>query len=276
MYWVTGSVVLVYYFLSLIFVDDSPQDESFSDYVPAIVVAVCAFCLFLNTTRFWRPGRVIFLAGWIFLTNISPPIFIGVSAVSFIIHPLFCLASSMMVHLLFSFQSDRWWFVGALSVCFVLIFTSPQFLLFFDTKKTYATLPFAQDNMIVIFITTSIFANLILIYFYRILWAANLEVQNKNEEIRNLNKGLEDIVQERTQQLRERNQRLQAYAYTNAHILRAPLSRILGLLNLMYKSEDPEEAKRIKQHLEESARELDQVIRQSSVELERNTGESER
>lgn len=141
----------------------------------------------------------------------------------------------------------------------------------FDAKNEYARLPFDLNRLIIIFITATIFVNLVLIYFYRVLWKANREIQSKNNEIQDLNKNLENTVHERTQQLQERNQRLQAYAYTNAHILRAPLSRILGLLNLMYKSEDPEEARKIKQHLEESARELDHVIRQSSVELERNT-----
>ncbi len=152
-----------------------------------------------------------------------------------------------------------------------LICASPQFLMAFDAKNEYARLPFDLNRLIIIFITATIFVNLVLIYFYRVLWKANREIQSKNNEIQDLNKNLENTVHERTQQLQERNQRLQAYAYTNAHILRAPLSRILGLLNLMYKSEDPEEARKIKQHLEESARELDHVIRQSSVELERNT-----
>lgn len=146
-----------------------------------------------------------------------------------------------------------------------------DFLKYYDKNQFYNDLGFHLESLRNLNIVFWVFLNLMLISLYRVLRSANEEIQLKNQEIEKLNQDLQAKVNERTQQLQERNQRLQAYAYTNAHILRAPLSRILGLLNLMYKSEDPEEAKKIKQHLEESARELDNVIRQSSAELERNT-----
>jgi len=115
-----------------------------------------------------------------------------------------------------------------------------------------------------------VFINLTLMYVYRINWNAYKDSQNKNEIIEKLNRELESKVELRTKMLKEQNAKLMEYAFVNAHVLRAPVSRILGLVNLLIKSENPRatEDKEVIQHLNESSKELDSVVRNLSVTLQ--------
>lgn len=54
------------------------------------------------------------------------------------------------------------------------------------------------------------------------------EIQGAQEELTGLNAGLEDRVQERTEDLMQANQEIQRYAYIVTHDLRAPLVNIMG------------------------------------------------
>lgn len=52
-------------------------------------------------------------------------------------------------------------------------------------------------------------------------------------EIESINSNLEQIIKERIRQIEDTNKSLSEYAFINAHMLRAPLSRIIGLSDLM-------------------------------------------
>jgi signal transduction histidine kinase len=54
------------------------------------------------------------------------------------------------------------------------------------------------------------------------------EIQSAQKELQVLNAGLEDRVQERTEDLMQANQEIQRYAYIVTHDLRAPLVNIMG------------------------------------------------
>jgi hypothetical protein len=61
----------------------------------------------------------------------------------------------------------------------------------------------------------------------------NLELATRQEETRAINENLESIVDERAFQIENNNRSLAEYAFINAHMLRGPLCRIIGLINLM-------------------------------------------
>ncbi len=61
----------------------------------------------------------------------------------------------------------------------------------------------------------------------------NEELKMQQEEIRAINENLESIIQEHTRGIEVKNRELAEYAFINAHLLRAPLSRILGLTSLI-------------------------------------------
>lgn len=92
------------------------------------------------------------------------------------------------------------------------------------------------------------------------------ELRNANHEITVMNNNLETIVNQRTKELKQRNKQLKEYLSSNSHIVRAPLARILGLVDL-YEPGDTDNLDFINQSLHASARELDNALRQINQQL---------
>ncbi len=83
----------------------------------------------------------------------------------------------------------------------------------------------------------------------------------KQAEIIQINQSLEMRVNQRTEELEKQNNRLAEYAYINSHLLRAPLSRLLGLVNLVRYSEVAgSEREHIIQQIQVAGRELDEIV----------------
>lgn len=61
----------------------------------------------------------------------------------------------------------------------------------------------------------------------------NKQIEALNIELSSLNRYLEDKVDDRTKELVRKNKALLDYAFFNAHKLRAPIARMLGLLSIM-------------------------------------------
>lgn len=89
----------------------------------------------------------------------------------------------------------------------------------------------------------------------------NLAIQKINEE-------LEQKVFERTQQWQAQNKKLVDYAFFNAHKVRGPLARILGLINIMRMEFNDPETIRFTDMLSKSAEELNEVVSQINRILE--------
>ncbi len=88
----------------------------------------------------------------------------------------------------------------------------------------------------------------------------NEQLTRYASEIKTINESLETRVQERTAKLNEQNVKLTEYAFVNAHLLRGPLSRILGLVELMRISNDSAELLGYLELLDTSTKELDKVV----------------
>jgi light-regulated signal transduction histidine kinase (bacteriophytochrome) len=99
--------------------------------------------------------------------------------------------------------------------------------------------------------------------------AQNEEIMAQAEEIKGINENLEMLVRERTAELERKNKALAEYAFINAHKLRSPVASILGLVNLLNKSELNDECKVINRHLLNSADELDDIVRSITKAIER-------
>lgn len=96
----------------------------------------------------------------------------------------------------------------------------------------------------------------------------NAVLQEQKQTIEHLNQNLEKMVEERTQELEKRNQRLKEYADYNAHILRAPLARILGLFEIYKEAKTIQEKEQILAYLNETANELDVIVREMQGKLQ--------
>lgn len=97
------------------------------------------------------------------------------------------------------------------------------------------------------------------------------ELIRVNEEIQQMNESLEAKVRKRTKKIRAQNKKFKEYAFSNAHLVRAPLARILGLAEYFRGDDDnisDDKKKELSQNIHASAEELDQVIRQVSEILD--------
>jgi signal transduction histidine kinase len=104
------------------------------------------------------------------------------------------------------------------------------------------------------------------------LQASNEEIQAQDEEMKRINENLEVMVHERTKELERKNAALEEYAFINAHKLRSPVASILGLTNLIRNIEviqSDKEAKTVCDHLEESSRKLDSIVRSITIAIEK-------
>ena len=91
-----------------------------------------------------------------------------------------------------------------------------------------------------------------------------------NADINKINTNLETMVQERTEEIKQQNQKLIEYAFFTAHEVRGPLARILGLVELAKLKELHHDREEILMRLENAANELDDVIRTINRKLENN------
>jgi tetratricopeptide (TPR) repeat protein len=94
------------------------------------------------------------------------------------------------------------------------------------------------------------------------------ELEEAYQKIRQHNLELESNIEDRTRQLNQQNKQLIQYAYFNAHKVRGPLARILGLVNLLPKAAHQTEFSFIMNRLHDSAQELDQVVHEINHILE--------
>lgn len=90
----------------------------------------------------------------------------------------------------------------------------------------------------------------------------NAEISEKNEalernqvEILRIQTQLQQIIQERTDEIAKENERIVHYAFINAHLVRAPLANMIGLFQLV-NSKDPK-MRQLKKRIEK----LDHVVR---------------
>lgn len=98
------------------------------------------------------------------------------------------------------------------------------------------------------------------------------EIEAKNKELETFTHQLENIVKKRTNKIQQQNNKIREYAFSNSHLVRAPVAKILGILQLMGTSElDEETTEKMKQHLALSAQEMDEILRKMAEILSEET-----
>lgn len=176
---------------------------------------------------------------------------------------------------------QRYYLLGGYSLCLLCIAyvqaTHPEWFRPYVPEKLYLInliITFATDNFLYISIGLIISQEYIreqkLIFRREHILAKqnediiiqNQEIESYNEGIIYLNQKLEILVKERTEQLEIQNQQLLHYAFYNAHKVRAPLARILGLIYLLDMEHQPSEemTKFYLQSINDNIKELSEVI----------------
>lgn len=100
------------------------------------------------------------------------------------------------------------------------------------------------------------------------------ELITKNEEYEAINRNLEAIVEERTKVIDSKNRQIIDYANINAHKVRGPLARIMGLINISHYSDDPSELKSLFEKLRPPSQELNIIIDEINKTLEEGDSDS--
>ena len=96
----------------------------------------------------------------------------------------------------------------------------------------------------------------------------NEEISKINDELTQLNENLEVRIKERTRDLEKRNEQLTEYAFINAHLLRAPVARVIGLLNLLDKTKIKAKRMEIAEHMKKAGKDLEEVVSHITETLE--------
>lgn len=107
------------------------------------------------------------------------------------------------------------------------------------------------------------------------LQALNEELTASNEEVNTVNDNLESLVQERTKRLNAQLEKITRYTFMNSHHLRAPVARILGLVNLILKEENNDLKEEMLKKLKASTNELDEIIKSMNVLLDTDTDDDQ-
>ncbi len=89
---------------------------------------------------------------------------------------------------------------------------------------------------------------------------SNEELLTQSEQLSHLNRDLESLVQERSNLLQIKNKQIIEYANLNAHKVRGPLARILGLINISMYVNKEDELRNILELIDVSASELNDII----------------
>ncbi len=128
----------------------------------------------------------------------------------------------------------------------------------------------------------TLFFNIVLIYIFlingrfftrqqqqhTIIIEQNKQLVETRQKLEQTNNQLENRVRERTMELLEQNGRLTEYAFLHAHVLRAPVSRIRGLVNLLSLPITVEEEAMVRDMLAQTMKELDDTIRVMNDKLQ--------
>lgn len=113
------------------------------------------------------------------------------------------------------------------------------------------------------------------------IFAQNEEIQTQNEELmkshqrlNEINHHLEEMVMKKTKSIKQQNETILKYAYSNAHHVRGPIARILGLIQVSRLKTDLDypwflekveyETKQVDRIVTSITRELDEIDDQES------------
>jgi hypothetical protein len=280
-YVVIGSIVLFYILISgRIYLNVT--ELSFVGIIPLIILAASFVCLILNRAQLYTLSKSVFITTWILFTTVLLFVINGSKQSDYLIHPFYCIISSIIVHLLFSYYRERAAYVFFLVITWSLILFSTEFITYFLLPSPTLSFKLNLAGWRISNFMFAAFFNLTILYvlrlnhrFYTSLQSRNDTITAQNQQLEKQQRQLEDLMVKleekviaRTLVLKEQNKRLTEFAFFNSHILRAPVSRIRGLVNLLALTIDADEEKKVRDLLTECMNELDQAIKTINSKLD--------
>ncbi|HLZ16736.1 MAG TPA: histidine kinase dimerization/phospho-acceptor domain-containing protein, partial [Cyclobacteriaceae bacterium] len=202
-----------------------------------ILILLCVVVFIANRSGKFRSANFIFLPTLLFLLYVFADNDYNRTGVSsyFIVYALIALT-------LCGYEQIRW---GIFFSCFaLLVFFAAYFL---DLPPLISRVEYSQFYVNLSFITNFVVSLLVavsLLYF-------SLEINYKTEQELSMNNQL----------LIKANRELDRFVYSASHDLRAPLSSLLGLIEISQRTQDPEEIKQCLSMMKVRVADLDSFIR---------------
>jgi len=268
----------------LVFLNDILNTENYlAAYRRAGVFALMLLIPFLNHKKLYRLSKSIFLflPGFILL---GVPIIIGdIFPGQFIWFQYAGAIFCSIPFILFNHHQEKI-YIALFFVYYLLVTLFIDKLLLFygeppEAMKELVTnfSEFKLPPLFVAFFSTStlLWYNRTNSQYEQQLKSTNKELQEtqeeliaKNEEYEAINRNLEALVEERTKVIDTKNKQIIDYANINAHKVRGPLARIMGLINISEYSNNSEELKNIFEKLRYPSEELNVIINEINKTLE--------
>jgi signal transduction histidine kinase len=237
----------------------------------------------LNAYRRHLISKIFFISSWILFVTVLPVTTGKNDVIALFLHPFYCMVTSVIIHLIFSQKREKWLHYFFVSIVWVSIIFSYEFIMYFNPTlevEKFFVGGFFRWRLIILMLAA--FFNASILYLIRLNQDFYVALQKQNDTISEQNKTLEcqhknleelkvqleEKVAIRTQLLQEQNSKLREYTFFNSHILRAPVSRIRGLLNLLSRDIDDEEKQRIRLLLTDNMNELDTAIKSINDKLQ--------
>jgi signal transduction histidine kinase len=263
-------------------------------FVSSIIISLLLVLMYLIKMGYHKIVKNIYLLFWII-----PPYFVIIDFDnSSLLHIYllfqfnFQLVTISIIFILFDWKSERKNFITIIILCILNYLFYDTIVSFYVSSveiqniyyQNFATLKIAFIILLILVTWTS-FVNKSMINEYETyLQKLNEQLLNKNEEIFQtnqkleqaneelleqseelfaLNNNLENIVDEKISEIVAKNKKLEEYAFFNAHKVRGPLARILGLCLLLeeFPAMNMTERDFIIDNINKSAKELDEVVK---------------
>jgi hypothetical protein len=153
---------------------------------------------------------------------------------------------------------------------FLMRFKGPDVDLSFIFKNELNYFHFKFPRIVIVLFLYASFYKMKIDYHktQQLIFRINEKLDNANKNLQLLNSDLENKVLDRTRQLNVQNKRIKELAFTNSHIIRTYVARIIGLVNI---TEEPdvsqEDLRYCYRKIKEDSIKLDDVTRKLSNEL---------
>jgi hypothetical protein len=246
-----------------------PIDElNFDQFVVPFIIIFCFLGLWLNYLKFTTLSRALFLTLWPLLLHIIPIRILEAPSDYYLAFPFGIVFHSILIQLLFSYRHETALFCSFLIVNLLGMIWAPEILNFFNTNQEIPVEMLEDRYFLLDGILYWLLFNLVTFYILYVtelaigrLHLSKKLIEDQKEELNILNQTLEAQVIKRTAEVMQKNKKLNSHAYYNAHLLRGPFCRILGLMPLLANAEEGSEEKaQIQEMLDRSLSELDARI----------------
>ena len=258
-------------------------DASTGRYLIGLIT--CMVCLLCNARRWYTASRLLLVVVIPFLFLAYPALRHNTNEVSLLWMPTGITLYSMLPYLIFRWPEERVPFIVSILILLGFCIFSDQ-LLRLGSDPAFPVLDVIERHYFPYkrsILALWLFLNLPMIYFMILvrryenrlqashteiaekqvqILDQNVELKAQQSQITAINQSLERKVQQRTEELKEQNDRLAEYAFINAHLLRAPLARIQGLVYLMELTEAMAHNELLFQYLQEAVEEFSEVVQQ--------------